>query len=207
MSIITQIERSILEVQETPVILDSDVAAFYGVATKRVNEAVANNPDKFPEGYVLTLSEEDGDDLKSKLSTSNVASDFSLRPKISTSKSTTGSGEGRGGRRYAPKAFTEKGLYMLATILKSKKATQTTLSIIEAFAQMRELGRGLKQLQAAGTEAERQPILHRSGEIIADMLGKDLEPQESETTFEVNFAVVKFKHTVKKEQKRAKKVT
>ncbi len=121
-----------------------------------------------------------------------------------TSNVEIGSSEGRGGRRYAPKAFTEKGLYMLATILKSKQATQTTLSIIEAFAQMRELGRSLRQLQVVGTEAERQPILQRSGEIIADMLGNDLDTGASETTFEVNFAVVKFKHTVKKAGKRKK---
>ena len=179
MSIVLPIEQSVIEIQNTPVILDSDVANFYGVPTKRVNEAVANNPEKFPKGYVISLSADEWVNLKSKFSTSNW-----------------------GGVRRIPKAFTEKGLYMLATILKNKKATQTTLSIIEAFSRMRELGRELHQLQLAGNEKEKRPILQRSGEIIAEIFENDLDTSESETTFEVNFAVIKFKHTVKKDKKR-----
>ena len=178
---IVQIEQSVIVLRETPVILDGDVAEFYGVPTKRVNEAVTNNPDKFPEGYILSLSPEEWTNLKSKFSTSSW-----------------------GGVRKIPKAFTEKGLYMLATILKSGKATQTTLSIIETFAKIRELARGFQQLQTAGTEEEKQPILQRSGEILAEMLDNDLEASESETTFEINLAVMKFKHKVKKDRKKKK---
>ena len=101
------------------VILDSDVARLYGVNTMRVNEAVKNNPDKFPDGYIITLN-------NGEWETS------SLRSKISTLK-TSGRGEHT---KYPPKAFTEKGLYMLATILKSPKATQTTIAIIETFAKI-----------------------------------------------------------------------
>jgi hypothetical protein len=90
------IESSILEIQGVPAILDSDVAALYEVETKRVNEAVNNNPDKFPSGYVLPLTNEEWDGLKSKFSTSI-----------------------KGGKVKLPNAFTEQGLYMLATILKS----------------------------------------------------------------------------------------
>ena len=85
----------------------------------RVNEAVKNNPDKFPDGYIITLN-------NGEWETS------SLRSKISTLK-TSGRGEHT---KYPPKAFTEKGLYMLATILKSPKATQTTIAIIETFAKI-----------------------------------------------------------------------
>ena len=102
------IEDTIIEIRGVPAILDSDVAALYGVETMRINEAVKNNPDKFPEGYVIELSKEE----KRK-----VIENFD-NPKIKFSPA-------------LPKAFTEKGLYMLATILKSPRATQTTLAIIE----------------------------------------------------------------------------
>ena len=108
--------------RDQQVILDSDVAELYGVETKRVNEAVSNNPEKFPEGYIWELTEEEV---------------LALRSKISTLKKA-----GRGQHsKYPPKAFTEKGLYMLATILKSPEAVETTIAIVEAYAKLRELSR------------------------------------------------------------------
>jgi hypothetical protein len=67
----SQVEGKILTIRNQQVILDSDVAALYGVETKRVNEAVRNNPDKFPERYILYLSAEEWNNLKSKISTSS----------------------------------------------------------------------------------------------------------------------------------------
>ena len=91
----------IVEIRQHPVIVDADVAALYGGGeTKRVNEAVKNNPDKFPEDYMFVLTSNELKDLRSKISTTNLSA-----------KS-----------RSLPKAFTEKGLYMLATILKSQRA-------------------------------------------------------------------------------------
>ena len=87
--------------------LDSDVAEIYGVETKRINEAVKKNPDRFPDGYLLEMTEEESENLKSKFLTSSW-----------------------GGKRYTPKVFTERWLYMLATIQKSEQAVQTTLAII-----------------------------------------------------------------------------
>lgn len=84
------------------VLLDRDVAALYGVETKHVNQAVRNNPGRFPMGYVIELSKDELEDLRSKFLTANVSS-----------KS-----------RVPPKAFTERGLYMLATILKSGRAAR-----------------------------------------------------------------------------------
>lgn len=97
-SLITTIEavkEMIISVRGERVILDADVARLYGVETKRVNEAVRNNIDKFPDGYMITLTRDEREDLRSKISTAN------LSPMS----------------RVLPKAFTEKGLYMLATIL------------------------------------------------------------------------------------------
>ena len=98
-----QVKDKIITLRGKQVILDSDVAQLYGVETRVVNQAVKNNPDKFPKGYILTLDNQELADLRSKFLTSSW-----------------------GGRRYAPNAFTESGLYMLATILKSERATQTT---------------------------------------------------------------------------------
>jgi hypothetical protein len=94
------VKSYIVEIRQHPVIVDADVAALYGVETKRVNEAVKNNPDKFPEDYMFVLTSDELKDLRSKISTTNLSA-----------KS-----------RSLPKAFTEKGLYMLATILKSQRA-------------------------------------------------------------------------------------
>jgi hypothetical protein len=104
-----KIEDKILIIREEIVLLDSDVAEVYGVATKEVNQAVSNNPDKFPGGYIIELTESEKMEVVKK---------FDHLNKLKFSP-------------YLPKAFTEKALYMLATILKGEKATQTTLAIIE----------------------------------------------------------------------------
>lgn len=108
--------------------LDSDIALLYGVETKRINEAVKNNPDKFPLDLMFELSGDEWESLRSKISTLNEEQD--LKSKFSTSS--------WGGRRKLPKVFTEQGVYMLATVLKSQKATETTLAIMRTFAKMRQ---------------------------------------------------------------------
>ena len=118
------IENLIYEVRGKQVMLDSDLARLYGVETKRVNEAVRNNPNKFPNDYMFELSLEENKYLRSKISSTKVSS---------KSRTTT-------------KVFTEKGLYMLATILKSKSALDVTFAIIETFAAVRNLKRELVEL-------------------------------------------------------------
>ncbi len=169
------VENRIIEIRGEKVILDSDVAAMYGVETKRVNEAVKNNPDKFPDGYIIELSYREIQVLRSKISTAN-------NPKS----------------RVIPKAFTEKGLYMLATILKSERATQTTIAIVETFAKIREISRTVGQLAASPDEFAQKNLMQKSGDIIADILGDDLQTTDTETSIELNFAVLKFKHTIKR---------
>lgn len=178
-----KIKEKIIIVQEQQVILDSDIAILYGVETKRINEAVKNNPDKFPEGYIIYLSNDEAD---------------SLRSKISTLKN-----PGRGEHfKYPPKVFTEKGLYMIATILKSPKATETTISIIETFAKVRELSRNISQLQQQQDNSTRQSLLQKSGEVIADIISGDFETTDTETTVELNLAILSVKHTIKRKPKK-----
>ena len=120
----SDVANKIATIRKQPVIADADVADLYGVETRRVNEAVRNNPDKFPADYMFELTKSELRDLRSKISTTKVS------PKS----------------RSATKVFTEKGLYMLATILKSKKATEVTFAIIETFAKVRGLKRELVDL-------------------------------------------------------------
>ena len=96
-----------------------------------------------------------------------------------------------------PKAFTEKGLYMLATILKSSKATETTIAIIETFSKIRELNRNIKKLTETVNKEGKKTLLHQTGNLIEDLMDDDLKISETETTIELNLAVVKFKHTIK----------
>jgi len=101
------------------------------------------------------------------------------------------------------KAFTEKGLYMLATILKSKQATQATLQIVETFAKVREFSKTAKALALETDTAKQQGLLQKSGALIGDILNKELaKDTSSETTIELNLAMLKIKHTIKKEPKK-----
>lgn len=110
------IETKIYTIRATQVMLDRDLATIYGVETKRINEAVRNNKDKFPSDFYFELSDIELDNLRSKFSTFKASLN---------------------NRKYAPKVFTEQGIYMLATILKSKVASDVTISIIRTFADMR----------------------------------------------------------------------
>lgn len=116
-----KVENMIYEIRGKQVMLDSDLAKLYECknGTKEVNQAVRNNMDKFPERYSFRLTNEESKNLRSKFLTSS-------------------SVNGYGGRRYNPRVFTEQGVYMLATILKGKKATNMTLYIMDAFVYMRK---------------------------------------------------------------------
>ena len=174
------VQKHLVRIHDQDVLLDFQVAEFYGVETKRINEAVRNNPDKFPAGYVLMPNKKELMDLRSKFSTTN-----ELSPKT----------------RVVPKAFTEKGLYMLATILKGERATQTTLAIIEAFAKLRELARTIGEMTKNPDDFQQKALMKKSGEIVEDLFGDALQTTETETQIELNFAVLKLKHTVKRNKK------
>jgi hypothetical protein len=174
---IENLKELIIEIREQSVLLDSSVAEIYGVETKRINEAVKNNPDKFPQDYMFELNELEFEDLRSKISSAKFAK-----------------------TRVAPKAFTEKGLYMIATILRSKQAVDATFAIIETFSKIRELSRSIKELSLAKDKAEQKSLMQKSGELIADIFDDDLQTSDTETSIELNFAVLKFKHTIKKKK-------
>ena len=174
---LNEVEKKIITIRNQPVIIDSDVAVLYGVETREINQAVKNNPEKFPEGYIIELSEEEHKSLKSKILT--------LKKKE------------RGQHvKYLPKAFTEKGLYMLATILKSSKAIETTIAIVETFTKFRELTRTISAIPVAKDEPEQKSLMAKSGDIITDLLDDGLSVNETKTTIELNFSMLKIKHTI-----------
>lgn len=176
MNLFKEVQQKILFLRNQEVILDADVAELYGVETKRINEAVKNNTDKFPEGYMFKLTHEELIYLRSKNSTTNISS-----------KS-----------RVLPKAFTEKGLYMLATILKSKQAVNTTFAIIETFATVRQLKRELRNLHEETNKQQQQSKMQYFGDLLSSIVMPDLETSETESSLEINFLIGKIKHTVKR---------
>lgn len=178
---LTEVENQIIEIRGQKVILDSDVANLYGIETKRVNEAVKNNPNKFPQGYIIELTDQELDDLRSKISTANFNK-----------------------TRVQPKAFSEKGLYMLATILKSSKATETTIAIVEAFAKLRELARNMTIMSHEQDVEKQKSLLERSGEILDELLENNGDIIESESTIELNLAILKVKRTIKRKNNNSK---
>lgn len=181
--LLTDVRECIVVIRDMPVIADADVANLYGVETKRVNEAVRNNPDKFPEDYMFVLSSDESAVLRSNFSSTKLSS-----------KS-----------RTLPKVFTEKGLYMLATILKSKSALNVTFAIIETFTQVRNLKRELVDLHKE-TDPEKQTTkMQHFGKVLSDIVMPDLETSETESTLELNFFIGKIKHTVKRIKKSSTK--
>jgi hypothetical protein len=170
------VEERIIVLRGERVILDSDVAALYGVATKAVNQAVKNNLDKFPPGYVLTLSTEEK---------SEVVKNFDHLQNLRFSHA-------------IPSAFTEKGLYMLVTILKSRVATRTTIAIVEAFASLRELSRTMSLVAETEDKGQQQTLLKRSGHLITELISQESKSTETEFGFELNLAVLKLKGNIKR---------
>jgi len=175
---IEDVKRVIVPLRGIDVIPDFLVAHLYGVQTKEVNQAVKNNPDKFPEGFILEYSKEEKLELVKKFDRFNL--------KHSSAK---------------VKAFTERGLYMLATILKSPVATQTTLAIINTFTEVRELKRTLIEIHDSTSNEEKKNGMTRIGNILADLIMPDLETTETQSTLEFNFVIGKLKHSVTRQRK------
>ena len=115
---VLNIDNMIYEIDGKEVMLDSDLAKLYNVETKRINEAVKNNPKKFPARFSWLLSVEETSELsRSKISTLNIKQGTNIK--------------------YGARVFTEQGVYMLATILKSKTATEVSIRIMNTFVKMR----------------------------------------------------------------------
>jgi phage regulator Rha-like protein len=133
------VESRILILRRHRVILDTDLAALYGVAVKRLNEQVKRNRERFPADFMFQLTQQEADSLKSQTATSN---------------------SNRGGRRYLPYAFTEHGAIMAATVLNSDKAVEMSVFVVRAFVRLREMLSTNRELAAKLAELENRLESH-----------------------------------------------
>ena len=134
------IERKIYLIRSQKVMLDSDLAELYGVKTFNLNKAVKRNIDRFPQDFMFQLTKEEAD---------------SLRFQTGMSKS-----EGRGGRRYLPYVFTEQGVAMLSSVLRSERAIHVNIAIMRVFVKLREFLSTHKELAHKLAELERKIERH-----------------------------------------------
>lgn len=135
------IETRILTIRGQKVMLDADLAELYGVETKRLNEQVRRNSERFPEDFMFQLTSEEFIHLRSQIATSN-------------------NPVGRGGRRYLPFVFTEHGAIMAASVLNSPRAVEISVHVVRAFVHLRELVSGHKELAQKLNQLERKVGAH-----------------------------------------------
>jgi phage regulator Rha-like protein len=131
-----QVERCIYLIRGEKVMLDYDLAVLYGVPTKSLNLAVKRNAERFPNDFMFRLTQAESDGLRFQFGTSRekaAKKTLGLRFQTETSKSR------RGGRRYLPYAFTEQGVAMLSSVLRSKRAVQVNVAIMRTFVRLREM--------------------------------------------------------------------
>ena len=133
------VESRILVLRKQKIILDADLAELYGVPVKRLNEQVKRNQQRFPDDFMFRLSPNESEALRSQFATSN---------------------PGRGGRRYAPYAFTEHGAIMAATVLNSERAVEMSVFVVRAFVRLREMLATNQQLATKIDELEQRLDTH-----------------------------------------------
>jgi hypothetical protein len=175
------LENKLINVSGELVLLDKDVANLYKIEPKKLRQQLKRNIDKFPKDYAYQLTEHDLNTMVSQ--------------NVTPSKQTFGGS--------LPYVFTEKGLYMVATILKSKEATNATFIIIETFANIRKLSRNLNAIDENQTKEEQQSLVSKSNILLEKII--DIQPAttlkddetEIETKVELNIGFVKISRVVK----------
>jgi hypothetical protein len=167
----SEIQKKIFTIRNEQVMLDSDLALFYGVETKVLNQAVKRNDVRFPKDFMFQLDEDEMEFLRCQFGTSK---DESLRSQFVTSKNK------RGGRRYLPYAFTEQGVAMLSAVLKSETAVKMSVQIMNAFVAMRRflvenarVFQRLDKLELKQIETDK-----KVDQIFDAMQSKSLEPKQ-----------------------------
>jgi phage regulator Rha-like protein len=128
---IESLVNKIIYLRGQKVMLDSDLAELYRVETKALNQAIARNPERFPNDFMYRLTEKEFTRLRSQSVTSK-----------------------KGGRRYPPYAFTEQGIAMLSSVLRSERAIKVNIAIMRAFVKLRELLLSNKELNLKLVEIE-----------------------------------------------------
>ncbi len=161
-----RIERAILLIRGEKVMLDSDLADLYGVETKALNRAVKRNQNRFPPDFMFQLTAEESANLRCQIGTSS---------------------SGHGGRRYLPYAFTEHGALMLANVLNSERAAQTSVQVVRAFVR-------LPQCPASNAELARkldalEKKCDRQFKVVFDTIRRMMSPPPETRRREIGFHV------------------
>ena len=152
------IENKIYLIRNQKVMLDNDLAGLYGVTTRRFNEQVRRNIERFPEDFMFQLTDEEYKILRSQIATSSIK---------------------HGGRRYIPYAFTEHGAIMAATVLNSPKAVEMSIFVVRAFVKLREIISGNKELVRKLNELENKYEKHdKDIKAIIDAIRQLMSPPE-----------------------------
>ncbi|HLI30748.1 MAG TPA: ORF6N domain-containing protein [Terriglobia bacterium] len=149
-----RIERRILLIRGQKVMLDANLAELYGVTTKRLNEQVRRNIDRFPDDFMLKLTREEVEALRSQFATSS----------------------SWGGRRYNPLAFTEQGVAMLSGVLRSQRAVQVNIAIMRAFVKLREMLASHRDLARRLDEMEKK--YDAQFKVVFDAIRELMKPPE-----------------------------
>ena len=158
-----EIDRAIHLIRGQRVMLDADLAKLYGVTTSQLNQQVARNMDRFPEDFAYQLTPQEFTDLKSQIVTSS---------------------SGRGGRRKRPWAFTEQGVAMLSSVLKSPTAVRVNIEIMRAFVRLRRLMATPGELVEQITKLAETVELHDDqinviNQVLQQMLQKPASPRRA----------------------------
>lgn len=149
----TQIAQSIYLLRGQKVIFDYDLARLYGATTGNLNKAVRRNPDRFPSDFMFQLTPEEVRDLKCQIGIANQETGSNLIFQFGRSK-------GRGGRRHMPYAFTEQGVAMLSSVLKSDRAVKVNIAIMRAFVRLRKMLETNRELAHKFAELEKHVGKH-----------------------------------------------
>lgn len=170
---VERIENRILLIRGEKVILDADLAALYGVSTKRLNEQVRRNRERFPDDFMFQLTAAELSALKDQIGGSN------LRSQVATSRS-------HGGRRYLPYVFTEHGAIMAANVLNSERAVRASVEVVRAFVRLRQLLASNAELARKLEELEKK--YDRQFKVVFDAI-RELMTPPSPTRKEIGFRV------------------
>ena len=180
-----RIQNSIFLIRGEKVLLDSQLAELYQVPTKTLTQAVKRNADRFPEDFMFRLTEAELKSLRCQIGTSNI---------------------GRGGSRYLPYAFTEQGVAMLSSVLRSERAVQVNVAIMRAFVSLRRLLSTSDTLARKFAELERQLEGHDEAiktlfDAIRELMAPPVKPKR-----ELGFhAIAKERERLEKRQRRLQK--
>jgi len=163
------LESLIRIIRGQKVMLDHDLAKLYGVSTKTLNQSVRRNLERFPDDFMFQLSMKEAENSRSQIENKKTVKNQivgNLRSQIVTSSS------GYGGRRYAPYAFTEHGIAMLSSVLRSPRAIQVNIMIVRAFVRLRELLATNKELAARIEKLEHS---HEKTDSVIEILIEDIQ--------------------------------